>query len=72
MLQRVEHGRYNGRNDHIVYIRHFESLVREQLIDDHSILIGALVVICFNSPVGQQISVFEYAKYDIAVSNVKS
>ena len=72
MLQREQHRRNYGGYDYIVYILHLKAFKLKELVHDHAVLVGALVGVGFDSPVGKQLSVFEYSKYDVAVSHVKS
>jgi hypothetical protein len=71
VLKGVEDGRYDCGYDDILYVPDAQPFIVEQLIDDHSVFVGTLVVICFQTPVLDQFSIPEYSQYNVCVSYIK-
>ena len=71
MLKCVENRRYNCCDDDIFDLSKIKIFILEELIDDHTVFISALPVICFESPVGDHLTIPEYSQNDVCVSYIK-
>ena len=64
--------RHDGRYDDRPHLLHADVLIREEVVDEHAILVARLLPVRRDAPMAQELLPLVGAHHDIAVSNVKN